>query len=205
MLPATEIIRYSDHIESSGSEVYRQACLLAAEGIVSKQAAGIYEQKRSRSWLKTKCLHRQEMVVGGWTEPGGSRPGFGALLLGYYDNKNLVYAGRVGSGFKQNMLRQLSSLISKLEQNDPPFRNPPSGADARGVHWVKPELVAEVRIPGMDQGKFVAAGLLQRTARGQITPAKSSGNRRSRMTAAESCPGQQDRRHRWAGNAPPMR
>jgi bifunctional non-homologous end joining protein LigD len=144
MSPPGEIIRYSDHIASSGTEVFRQACILAAEGIISKQAAGIYEQKRSRGWLKTKCRHRQEMVVGGWTEPGGSRPGFGALLLGYYEHGELVYGGRVGSGFKQNTLRQLSSLLRKLEQNDPPFRNPPSGTDARGVHWVKPELVAEV-------------------------------------------------------------
>ncbi|MHB8791075.1 MAG: DNA ligase D [Desulfobulbaceae bacterium] len=144
MLPAREIIRYSDHITSGGGEVYRQACLLAAEGIVSKQAAGGYEQKRSRNWLKTKCLHRQEMVIGGWTEPGGSRQGFGALLLGYYENKNLVYGGRVGTGFKQDTLRQLSTMLRKLEQHDPPFFNPPSGADGRGVHWVRPELVAEV-------------------------------------------------------------
>ena len=144
MAPAGEIIRFSDHIRSGGEEVYRHACLLAAEGIVSKQAAGVYEQKRSRSWLKTKCLHRQELVIGGWTEPGGSRTGFGALLLGYYADGDLAYAGRVGTGFKQGTLRQLSSVLRQLEQRDPPFRNPPSGADARGVHWVKPELVAEV-------------------------------------------------------------
>jgi bifunctional non-homologous end joining protein LigD len=144
MMPAMEIIRYSDHIASGGNEVYRQACLLAAEGIVSKQAAAAYEQKTSRSWLKSKCRHRQEMVVGGWTEPGGSRTGFGALLLGYHDKGELVYGGRVGTGFKQGSLRQLGSMLRKLEQHAPPFRNPPSGAEARGVHWVKPELVAEV-------------------------------------------------------------
>ena len=145
MSPPRENIRFSDHIESLGSEVYRQACLLAAEGIVSKQAAGGDEQKRSRSWLKTKCLQRQEFVVGGWTEPGGSRPGFGALLLGYYANGELVYAGRVGTGFTENTLLQLTRMVRELEEAAPPFPHPPVGADVRGiVHWVRPELVAEV-------------------------------------------------------------
>lgn len=144
MAPARELIRYSDHLKGGGEEVFRQACLLAAEGIVSKLAAGVYEQKRSRSWLKTKCRHRQEMVVGGWTEPGGSRPGFGALLLGYHDRGALVYGGRVGTGFQESALHRLSGMVRKLEQHTPPFRNPPSGADARGVHWMRPELVVEV-------------------------------------------------------------
>lgn len=144
MVPPSEIIRYSDHITSGGEEVYRHACILAAEGIVSKQAASGYEQKRSRHWLKSKCRHRQEMVIGGWTEPGGARPGFGALLLGYYDNGELVYGGRVGTGFKESALRQLGSMVRQLEQHDPPFRNPPSGADACGVHWLRPKLVVEV-------------------------------------------------------------
>jgi bifunctional non-homologous end joining protein LigD len=145
MAPPRENIRFSDHIADSGSEVYRQACLLAAEGIVSKLAAGAYEQKRSRNWRKTKCLHRQEFIVGGWTEPGGSRPGFGALLLGYYDAGELVYAGRVGTGFTESTLRQLTGQLREIEQAGPPFRHPPAGADVRGVvHWVRPELVAEV-------------------------------------------------------------
>ncbi|MCK9295482.1 MAG: DNA ligase D [Desulfobulbaceae bacterium] len=145
MSPPRENIRFSDHIESSGSEVYRQACGLAAEGIVSKQAAGIYEQKRSQRWLKTKCLQRQELVVGGWTEPAGSRTGFGALLLGYYDHGELVYAGRVGTGFTAATLRRLSQMVREIEQADPPFRHPPAGVEAQGAHWVRPELVAEVQ------------------------------------------------------------
>lgn len=144
MPPTREIIRFSDHIKGSGKEVYLQACRLGVEGTVSKDMSGIYEQKRSRSWLKTKCLQRQELVVGGWTEPSGSRTGFGALLLGYYDGDDLVYAGRVGTGFKTGTLRRLSTMLRKSERKDPFFRNPPSGADARGVHWVRPELIAEV-------------------------------------------------------------
>jgi bifunctional non-homologous end joining protein LigD len=139
-----ETIRFSDHVVGRGAEVFRQACSLAAEGIVSKLAAGTYEQKRSRIWLKTKCRSRQELVIGGWTEPGGARPGFGALLLGYYDRGELVYAGRVGSGFSERTLGQLSAMLHRIEADNPPFRQPPAGADARGVHWVRPELVAEV-------------------------------------------------------------
>ncbi len=144
MAPVREIIRFSDHIKSGGREVFRQACRLAAEGIVSKDGAGGYERKRSRRWLKTKCLERQEFVVGGWTEPAGSRSGFGALLLGYYDAGDLIYAGRVGSGFTGSTLGRLAGILGKIEQSDPPFRNPPSGSEARGIHWVRPELVAEV-------------------------------------------------------------
>lgn len=144
MRPVRENIRFSDHLESGGREVYRHACLLAAEGIVSKLAVAPYEQKRSRNWLKTKCLHRQEMVVGGWTEPGGSRPGFGALLLGYYEGDDLVYAGRVGTGFDRADLRRLNGRLLQLGQDEPPFRNPPSGTEAREVRWVRPELVVEV-------------------------------------------------------------
>ncbi|RJX36043.1 MAG: DNA ligase D [Desulfurivibrio sp.] len=142
--PPKDIIRFSDHIESSGSEVLQQACRLAAEGIVSKQAAGVYEQQRSRRWLKTKCLQRQELVICGWSEPAGSRTGFGALLLGYYQHGELVYAGRVGTGFSQASLAQLSRLLAEVATDQPPFRHPPTGAEARGVHWVKPVLIAEV-------------------------------------------------------------
>lgn len=144
MSPAGGSIRFSDQIRGSGEEVYRQACRLAAEGIVSKRAAGVYEQKRSRNWVKTKCLARQEFVVGGFTEPARSRTGFGALLLGYYHSGALIYAGRVGTGFSEASLRQLSGLLRAIEQDEPPFRHPPSGAEVRKVHWVKPELVAEV-------------------------------------------------------------
>ena len=139
-----ETIRFCDHIKSGGGKVYRNACLLSAEGIVSKLAGAGYEQKRSRNWLKTKCLLRQEMVIGGWTDPGGSRIGFGALLLGYYEDGDLIYAGKVGTGFNRKILRELSSMLDGRGRHDSPFRNPPSGADARGSHWVKPELVAEV-------------------------------------------------------------
>ena len=155
MSPESGVIRFSDHIRSHGPEVYQQACLVATEGIVSKHAAAGYEQKRSQGWLKTKCLQRQEFVIGGWTKPAGSRIGFGALLLGYYDEGELIFAGRVGTGFTESGLRQLAGRLKEIEQSDPPFRHPPTGADGRGAHWVRPELIAEVAFREWTRGNIL--------------------------------------------------
>jgi bifunctional non-homologous end joining protein LigD len=143
--PANEgPIRYSDHIQGDGEEVLHQACAAHQEGIISKRADSLYQQFRSGSWLKTKCHQRQEFVLGGFTRPTGSRVGFGALLLGYYHDGDLVYAGRVGTGFSNDSLRELAKRLKSHERQTPPFANPPIGADARGVHWVQPTLVGEV-------------------------------------------------------------
>ena len=136
---------YSDHIAGSAQQVFEHACMHGMEGIVVKRADAGYQQLRARSWLKVKCMQRQEFVIGGYTDPAGSREKFGALLVGVYDDKQrLQYSGRVGTGFGDELLRDLHSRFSKLEQSKPPFANPPTGAEARGVHWLKPELVAEV-------------------------------------------------------------
>ncbi len=112
--------------------------------MVSKRGDLAHHNGRSAAWLKVKCARRQEMVIGGFTDPGGSRRGFGALLLGVYDDGKLLYSGRVGTGFDDAMLAQLRRTLDTLEQPKSPFENPPRGADARGVHWVRPKLVAEV-------------------------------------------------------------
>jgi bifunctional non-homologous end joining protein LigD len=91
-----------------------------------------------------KCLKQQELVIGGYTKPEGSRVGFGALLMGYYDNGDLIYAGRVGTGFTTESLRQLTADLKKRAVDSPPFENPPTGYRRRGVTWVRPELVAEI-------------------------------------------------------------
>ena len=112
---------------------------------MSKRADGPYAGRRTRSWLKTKCGRRQEFVVGGFTEPSGARHGFGALLLGVHDEEGaLRYAGRVGSGFDDATLARLAKRLRALERRTPPFADPPRGAQARGVHWASPSLVAEV-------------------------------------------------------------
>ena len=97
-------MRYSDHIQGQGEDVLQQACRSAMEGIISKRADSAYQQSRSPDWLKVKCLKQQEFVIGGYSKPDGSRVGFGALLLGYYDDGDLKYAGRVGTGFTTQSL-----------------------------------------------------------------------------------------------------
>ncbi len=139
------VLRYGDHLVGHGPEFLRQACRLGLEGIVSKRVSAPYEPRRSRSWLKIKCSRRQEFVIGGWSAPAGSRTHFGALLIGVHDRAGrLVYAGKVGTGFSGRSLESLAEELAPLETDRPPFANPPRGAGARGVHWTRPELVAEV-------------------------------------------------------------
>ena len=137
-------VRYSDHIRGQGENVLQHACRSAMEGIICKRADSTYQQYRTSSWLKVKCLKQQEFVIGGYSKPAGSRVGFGALLLGYYDHEDLIYAGRVGTGFTTQSLRQLTAELKKRQTDQPPFKNPPTGSRRRGVTWVQPELVGEV-------------------------------------------------------------
>ena len=139
------LLRYSDHIHGQGVEVFAEACRQGLEGLIAKRADSPYRSGRTRSWLKIKCEQRQEFVIGGFTEPAGSRRGFGALLVGYYDGGRLRYAGKVGTGFSDATLRRLHGTLVARERSRPPFADPPIGFEARGVHWVNPDLVAEVR------------------------------------------------------------
>jgi DNA ligase D-like protein (predicted ligase) len=134
-------IRYSGHRDREGEQLYRAACARGLEGIVAKRAASPYVQRRSPDWLKFKCVAEQELVIGGWTDPEGTRTGFGALLVGYYDNGTLVYAGKVGTGYDHTTLRQLGAKLRRLSRSRSPFArgNPP----ARGAHWVQPALVGQ--------------------------------------------------------------
>ncbi|HZV61695.1 MAG TPA: DNA ligase D [Methylophilaceae bacterium] len=141
----SDVIRYSDHIVGGAQQVFEHACMHGMEGIVVKRADTGYLQSRGRAWLKVKCLQRQEFVIGGYTDPAGSREEFGALLVGVYDDKQqLQYAGRVGTGFDAALLKSVSKDFKHLEQTKAPFHNPPKGYEAKGVHWLKPELVAEI-------------------------------------------------------------
>ena len=134
-------LRFTPHVEREGVTYFKQACGKGWEGVIAKQIDSSYVSKRSKDWLKFKCVAEQEMVIGGYTEPRGSRTGFGALLIGYYDNGNLVYAGKVGTGFNEETLRTLGASLTSLEQNRSPFTGVVKG-DL--THWVKPVLVAEV-------------------------------------------------------------
>ena len=138
-------IRYSEHFDASGAEVYERACGRGLEGIVSKRKDAPYTAGRGQSWLKTKCVARQEFVIGGYTDPEGARAELGSLLLGVHDRDGrLVYAGRVGTGFTQATLAALGPRLRRLEQRASPFSPDGPRPPARGAHWVKPVLVAEV-------------------------------------------------------------
>lgn len=135
-------VRFMPHRNADGERLYREACRKGLEGLIAKRADSRYVHGRSRDWLKLKCSHEQELVIGGFTAPRGTRTDFGALLVGYYEDGELRYAGKVGTGFDQAELARLGKLMRDLEQDEPPF------ADVRpvprGVHWTRPELVAQV-------------------------------------------------------------
>ncbi len=142
-------IRYSHDVRGQGERLLGKACELGVEGIVSKRAGGLYRPGRGREWLKIKCLARQEFVIIGFTDPAGSRAGFGALLLGYYSkDKKLLYAGKVGTGFNADALTKLRRRLGELEQDHTPLAELPARGERRGAHWVKPALVAEVAFTG---------------------------------------------------------
>lgn len=134
-------IKYSDHIHGQGADVLRHACEHRLEGIVSKKADSPYQSTRAKSWRKIKCGKRQEFVIVGFTEPGGSRAGFGALLLGYYEGKKLCYAGKVGTGFNTSLLQDMRKKLDKLARDKSPLSEKIA---EKKVRWVNPELVGEV-------------------------------------------------------------
>jgi bifunctional non-homologous end joining protein LigD len=138
-------VRLSDHVAGEGEAFFAGACRLGLEGIISKRRNARYESGRSKSWLKVKCLKRQEFVIGGYTDPEGSREGIGALLLGVYDEQGgLVFAGKVGTGFTARTLKDLARRLSPLERPTSPFGRARIPGVTR-AHWVEPQLVAEIR------------------------------------------------------------
>jgi len=141
-------VRYSDHVQGSGEEMLLAACKHRLEGIVSKRLDAPYLSGRGLAWVKSKCSLEQEFVIGGFTSPRGARQKFGALLLGHYEGKRLRFAGRVGTGFDERMLASLHAKLTALRSDESRFVDPPTGAAARGVQWVKPALVGSVRFTG---------------------------------------------------------
>jgi DNA ligase D-like protein (predicted ligase) len=146
-----QIIRWSDRVRwteyqpEKGRALWRQACHEGREGIIAKRFDSPYVQARSSWWLKIKCIARQEFVIGGFTDPQRSRVGLGALLVGYYsdDRQRLIYAGKIGTGYTHEMLLEVRERLNGLEQRNSPFDE---GSPLAGpqVHWVKPQLVAEI-------------------------------------------------------------
>ena len=151
LIGAPKWLRYNDHQLGQGPAFHRLACEHGLEGIVSKRARSRYEPDR-RTWLKTKCLNREEFVVVGWSDPEGSRHRIGALLLGYYmPDGDLVYAGRAGTGMPDAELERLWQRLQPLALDKMPLSVAPPRGSRFGsplvlsrVHWVRPEMVAEV-------------------------------------------------------------
>ncbi|MGO9383271.1 MAG: non-homologous end-joining DNA ligase [Mycobacterium sp.] len=139
-------LRYTTHRVEDGTGVgeatYRAACERGDEGVIAKLADSKYDGRRSPNWLKFKCVRDQEFVVGGYTSPKGSRIELGALLIGYHEGRDLVYAGKVGTGFDETTLHSLHERLSPLEQDAPPFTR--GLVHEKGAHWVRPQLVVQI-------------------------------------------------------------
>jgi bifunctional non-homologous end joining protein LigD len=134
-------LRYTSYIRREGEKAFQSACQRGWEGVIAKRIGSPYVATRSRDWLKLKCAHGQELVVGGWTAPKGSRRHLGALLVGYYEKGKLRYAGKVGTGFDQPTLDHLGRELSRRERSSSPFE---AGDPPRDARWAEPELVAEI-------------------------------------------------------------
>jgi DNA ligase D-like protein (predicted ligase) len=144
LLDFADPLRFTEHRVGDGVEFYSEACHLGWEGLIAKRADAPYQAGRTKDWLKFKCENNQELVIGGFTDPQGTRTGLGALLLGYYDSDGqLVYAGKVGTGFNQQTLHRLHAELSAMEQDRSPFERGDLPRE-RGVHWARPRLVAQI-------------------------------------------------------------
>jgi DNA ligase D-like protein (predicted ligase) len=143
LLSFDDPLRFTEHRDTEGEAFYAEACKAGWEGLIAKLADSPYRAGRSKDWLKFKCETNQEFVIGGWTDPQRSRVAFGALLLGYYDpDGKLAYAGKVGTGFDTRTLRSLLDEMEEIVQGEPPFDY--GDLPRRDVHWVRPELVAQI-------------------------------------------------------------
>lgn len=137
-----DTIRFVEDRLGGGIAYFKEACEKGWEGLIAKRADGPYVHGRSDEWLKFKCVQNQEMVIGGYTEPKGKRIEFGAILVGYYQDGKLMYAGKVGTGFDEPTLRHLMSLFRPLERQRSPFAGDVKVREP--VHWLEPKLVAQI-------------------------------------------------------------
>jgi bifunctional non-homologous end joining protein LigD len=199
------LVQYSDHLDGDGRAFFRESCQLGLEGIISKRRDRPYLAGRTGDWVKVKCLGREELVIGGFTLSTADRRGIGAIIVGYYDKGDLVYAGRVGTGFNSHTLVQMRQRLEKLRTGECPFAAVPSKERGPMVKWVRPELVAEVQF-----GSWTDDGILRqpsfqglredkpaaevtrpaslKLATGEANMPRSSGSRssRSRSTKAKA-------------------
>jgi bifunctional non-homologous end joining protein LigD len=143
------LIEVAEPLVGSAEELFARACASGWEGLMAKRLGSTYQPKRSKDWCKLKCTASQQVVVGGWTEPSGSRTGVGALLVGVHDDRGLRYAGKVGSGFDHEALRTLPRVLGERERPTSPFVDV---VRERGAHWIEPVLVAQVTFSEWSDG-----------------------------------------------------
>jgi len=157
VLIAGDSLRYSDHYEKEGKALFEIAREKGLEGILAKKRDSIYQERRSAEWLKIKIRHRLECVIGGYTQPEGSRAHFGSIVLGLYDKQaRLIHVGQAGSGFNQKSLTEISKLLKERETKHKPFYGEVEAL--RRVTWVKPELVAEIEYTEWTDGTNSGSG-----------------------------------------------
>jgi len=139
----SEMLRYSDHFAGSGKALFNVAKEKGLEGIIAKKANSCYEERRSREWQKIKITQTVDCVIGGYTDPEGSRQYFGSLMLGLYnDKKQLIHVGNAGTGFNHALLKEISAVLKGMDSSSNPFTGP---TEPKKAHWVKPARVAEVK------------------------------------------------------------
>ncbi|VEF10468.1 ATP-dependent DNA ligase [Pseudomonas fluorescens] len=145
------LLRFSEAFDETPDALLNSACQMQMEGLIGKRLGSPYVSRRSGDWIKLKCKHRQEFVIVGYTDPKGARSSFGALLLGLHDRDSgeLRYAGKVGTGFNEATLKSILAQLKPLQTKSPAVVNPPTGFDAKGAHWLKPKLLAEVAFAEM--------------------------------------------------------
>lgn len=157
-----EILRFSEDFGEEAGDLLTSACQLKMEGLIGKRQGSLYVSRRSDDWIKLKCQQRQEFVIVGYTEPKGARTSFGALLLGLHDDgAQLRYAGKVGTGFNSETLKTILAQLKPLEISKPAVSNAPTGYEAKGVHWLKPLLLAEVAYAEITQEGSVRHAVFQ--------------------------------------------
>ena len=149
-------IRFSDHLQGNGATMLAEACKLGLEGIISKRLDKPYRSGRGVDWLKSKCIQTDEFVIAGYLDSTAIKNSVGALAVGFYEGKRLIYAGRVGTGFNRRVAGELWQQLHKLRKETSPFATPVDAVQAKGVVWVKPKLVAQV-----EYRAWTGAGILK--------------------------------------------
>jgi bifunctional non-homologous end joining protein LigD len=157
ILTTGDSLRYSDHYEKQGKALFEMARAQDLEGILAKRRDSTYQERRSSDWLKIKIRHRIECVIGGYTQPEGSRAHFGSIVLGLYDNQGrLIHVGQAGSGFNQKSLGEIWKMLQQRETKQKPFYGEVEAL--RKVTWVKPELIAEIEYAEWTEGAIGGSG-----------------------------------------------